>query len=221
VVNLGIGVLALQGNFARHAQAFDELDQPVVEVRHVRQLEDLEGLIIPGGETTTLLNLMEDEPWFEALGEFHARGGALFGTCAGAILLSREVHDPVQPSLGLLDATIRRNAFGRQIDSFETRIDLAGSDLPLTAVFIRAPRFEQIGPDVDVLARLDDEPVLVRQGRILAATFHPELTSDRQLQRMFMDMVGRGSRIEDTKTADRTADAPATVPLNQERRITC
>jgi 5'-phosphate synthase pdxT subunit len=221
VVNLGIGVLALQGNFARHAQAFDELDQPVVEVRHVRQLEDLEGLIIPGGETTTLLNLMEDEPWFEALGEFHARGGALFGTCAGAILLSREVHDPVQPSLGLLDATIRRNAFGRQIDSFETRIDLAGSDLPLTAEFIRAPRFEQIGPDVDVLARLDDEPVLVRQGRILAATFHPELTSDRQLQRMFMDMVGRGSRIEETKTADRTADAPATVPLNQERRITC
>jgi len=220
-VNLGIGVLALQGNFARHAQAFDELDQPVVEVRHVRQLEDLEGLIIPGGETTTLLNLMEDEPWFEALGEFHARGGALFGTCAGAILLSREVHDPVQPSLGLLDATIRRNAFGRQIDSFETRIDLAGSDLPLTAVFIRAPRFEQIGPDVDVLARLDDEPVLVRQGRILAATFHPELTSDRQLQRMFMDMVDRGSRIEETKTADRTADAPATVPLNQERRITC
>ena len=220
-MNLGIGVLALQGNFARHAQAFDELDQPVVEVRHVRQLEDLDGLIIPGGETTTLLNLMEDEPWFEALGEFHARGGAVFGTCAGAILLSREVHDPVQPSLGLLDATIRRNAFGRQIDSFETRIDLAGSDHPLTAVFIRAPRFEQIGPGVDVLARLDDEPVLVRQGRILAATFHPELTSDRQLQRMFMDMVGRRTRIEETKTADRTADAPASVPLNQERRITC
>jgi len=220
-VSLRIGVLALQGNFARHVQAFADLDHPVVEVRHVRQLEDVDGLIIPGGETTTLLNLMEDEPWFEALGEFHARGGALFGTCAGAILLSREVHDPVQPSLGLLDATIRRNAFGRQIDSFETRIDLAGSDQPLTAVFIRAPRFERTGPDVEVLARLDDEPVLVRQGRILAATFHPELTSDRQLQRIFMEMLDRRDRIEETKTADRAADAPATGPLNQERRITC
>lgn len=220
-MNLRIGVLALQGNFARHAQAFDGLDQPVDEVRHVRQLEGLAGLIIPGGETTTLLNLMQDEPWFEALREFHARGGALFGTCAGAILLSREVHDPVQPSLGLLDATIRRNAFGRQIDSFETRIDLAGSDHPLTAVFIRAPRFEQIGPGVDVLARFDDEPVLVRQDRVLAATFHPELTTDRQLQRMFVEMAGRRSDIEETKTENRAADASATVPLNQERRITC
>jgi 5'-phosphate synthase pdxT subunit len=221
VVNLRIGVLALQGNYARHAQAFDDLDQPIVEVRHVREVEDLDGLIIPGGETTTLLNLMQDEPWFEALGEFYARGGALFGTCAGAILLSREVHDPVQPSLGLLDATIRRNAFGRQIDSFEARIGLAGSDQPLTAVFIRAPRFEQIGSDVDVLARLDDEPVLLRQGQILAATFHPELTTDRQLQRMFIEMAGRASRIKETKTEDRTVDAPVTVPLNQERRITC
>jgi len=220
-VSLRIGVLALQGNFARHAQAFDDLGQPVVEVRHVRQLEDLDGLIIPGGETTTLLNLMQDEPWFEALGELHARGGALFGTCAGAILLSREVNDPVQPSLGLLDATIRRNAFGRQIDSFEARIELAGSDQPLTAVFIRAPRFEQIGSDVDVLARLDDEPVLLRQGQVLAATFHPELTPDRQLQRMFIEMAGRASRIQETTTEDRTADAPVTVPLNQERRITC
>ena len=216
-----VGVLALQGNFARHAEAFDELGQPVVEVRHVRQLEDLDGLIIPGGETTTLLNLMEDEPWFEALHGFHARGGALFGTCAGAILLSREVRDPVQPSLGLLDATIRRNAFGRQIDSFETRIDLAGSDSPITAVFIRAPRFERIGPKIDVLARLDAEPVLVRQGRVLAATFHPELTTDRQLQRMFVEMAGRASRIESKKTADQAAHAPVAGPLNQERRIIC
>jgi len=216
-----VGVLALQGNFARHAEAFDELDQPVVEVRHVRQLEDLDGLIIPGGETTTLLNLMEDEPWFEALRGFHARGGALFGTCAGAILLSREVHGPVQPSLGLLDAKIRRNAFGRQIDSFETRIDLDGSDRPVTAVFIRAPRFEQIGPEVDVLSRLDDEPVLVRQGRILAATFHPELTTDRQLQRMFVEMVSRASGNESKKTEDRAAGVTVTGPPNQERRITC
>jgi len=216
-----IGVLALQGNFARHAEAFDELDQPVVEVRHVRQLEDLDGLIIPGGETTTLLNLMQDEPWFEALRAFHARGGALFGTCAGAILLSREVHDPAQPSLGLLGATIRRNAFGRQIDSFEARIGLEGSDRPLVAVFIRAPRFEQIDPEVDVLARLDGEPVLVRQGRVLAATFHPELTTDRQLQRMFVEMAGRESRIENTNTGGRAAGASATGPHNQERRITC
>lgn len=216
-----VGVLALQGNFANHAEAFGELDQPVAEVRHVRQLENLDGLVIPGGETTTLLNLMEDEPWFDALRTFHGRGGALFGTCAGAILLSREVHDPVQPSLGLLDATIRRNAYGRQIDSFETGLELVGSDRPITAVFIRAPRFERIGPQVKVLARLDGEPVLVRQDRILAATFHPELTTDRQLQRMFIDMMSRASRINGKQAEDRATGETVTVPLDQERRITC
>ena len=152
-------------------------------------LQRLEGLVIPGGESTTLLKLMAHEPWFEALREFAARGGALFGTCAGAILLSREVLDPVQPALGLLDATIRRNAFGRQIDSFETRLELIGTSKRITGVFIRAPRFVALGPEVEVLARLDGEPVLVRQRRLLAATFHPELTDDRQLQTLFADMI--------------------------------
>ena len=119
-----IGVLALQGDFARHREAFTEVGARPVEVRHAAELTDLDGLVIPGGESTTLLRLMEHEPWFAALRELHARGGALFGTCAGAILLAREVLDPLQPSLGLIDAVIRRNAFGRQIDSFETALDV-------------------------------------------------------------------------------------------------
>jgi len=111
-----IGVLALQGDFARHTQAFADLAQPTIEVRRVAELEGLDGLVVPGGESTTLLRLMAHEPWFDALRGFHAAGGALFGTCAGAILLAREVLDPPQPSLGLVDAVVRRNAFGRQVD---------------------------------------------------------------------------------------------------------
>jgi len=190
-----IGVLALQGDFTRHAEAFTEIGAPPREVRHTRELDDLDGLVIPGGESTTLLRLMEHEPWFAALSRFHAEGGALFGTCAGAILLAREVRDPAQPSLGLIDAVIRRNAFGRQIDSFETELALEGSERPLPAVFIRAPRFVEVGPGVSVLARLGDEPVLIRGERVLAATFHPELTRDRELQRMFLEMASELGRV--------------------------
>jgi 5'-phosphate synthase pdxT subunit len=217
-----IGVLALQGNFAKHAAAFMDLGQAVLEVRHVRQLEEIDGLVIPGGESTTLLNLMEDEPWFEALREFHGGGGSLFGTCAGAILLSREVHNPAQRSLGLLDAVIHRNAFGRQIDSFETGIALAGSDRPLRAVFIRAPRFVDLGAEVEVLARFENEPVLVRQNGVLAATFHPELTRDRQLQRMFLEMT-QGKLATSKNDPRRRApgtEAPS-LATAEERRITC
>jgi 5'-phosphate synthase pdxT subunit len=177
------GVLALQGDFAAHSAAFRELGVPVREVRRVAELPGLAGLVIPGGESTTLLNLMNDEPWFDALHRLHDSGAVLAGTCAGAILLSREVR-PRQPSLGLLDAVIERNAFGRQVDSFEARVE-TGPDLgdSMDAVFIRAPRFVALFPDVKVLGRYRGEPVLVQQGRVIAATFHPELTRSRALHR--------------------------------------
>jgi 5'-phosphate synthase pdxT subunit len=214
-----IGVLALQGGFARHLAAFADVGVAASAVRHVEALENFDGLVIPGGESTTLLNLMDDEPWFDRLREFHGRGGALWGTCAGAILLAREVLDPRQPSLGLLDATIRRNAFGRQIDSFETRLE-ASDGGTLSGVFIRAPRFVELGPDVEVLARYEDEPVLVRQGRILAATFHPELTEDRRLQHLFVEMTGKTQQRHATTVAG-VSSQPARVSGEQERRVRC
>ncbi len=177
-----MGVLALQGDFAAHARALQRVGAAPVEVRRVAALEGLAALVIPGGESTTLLNLMRDEPWFDALRAFHARGGLLFGTCAGAILLAREVRGPHQPSLGLLDAVIARNAYGRQVDSFETAVDVAEIEGgPLRVAFIRAPRFVSVGPSVEVLARRGGEPVLVRQGQVVAATFHPEITLDDRL----------------------------------------
>jgi len=184
-----IGVLALQGGFAAHAAAFADLGVAPREVRRCVELEGLEGLVIPGGESTTLLNLMQDEPWFDSLREFHSRGGSLLGTCAGAILLAREVLDPRQASLGLLDTVIRRNGFGRQIDSFETRLALRGSEESLDAVFIRAPRISSIGGEVEVLAYHGDEPVIIRQGRLLGMAFHPELTDDLRIHQAFLDMA--------------------------------
>jgi 5'-phosphate synthase pdxT subunit len=184
------GVLALQGGFAAHASAFRELGIEVREIRRVRELSGLAGLMIPGGESTTLLNLMRDEPWFEALRAFHASGGVVAGTCAGAILLSREVR-PRQPSLGLLDAVIERNAWGRQVDSFEARVEAPTLDGTVDGVFIRAPRFRALFPDVEVLGRHAGEPVLVQQGRVIAATFHPELTRSRALHRYVAGLAGR------------------------------
>lgn len=183
------GVLALQGDFAAHLAAFRDLDVPVREVRRVSQLEGLAGLMIPGGESTTLLNLMADEPWFDALRRFHDAGGVVAGTCAGTILLAREVR-PAQPSLGLLDALVERNAYGRQVDSFEAAVDAPALGGAVPAVFIRAPRFRALWPDVDVLGRLDGEPVLVQQGRVVAATFHPELTRARSLHRYVAGLAG-------------------------------
>jgi len=188
------GVLALQGDFAAHAAAFRDLGVPAREVRRVAELEGLAGLVIPGGESTTLLNLMRDEPWFDALRRLHAAGAVVAGTCAGAILLSREVR-PRQPSLGLLDAVIERNAWGRQVDSFETRVEVAAAlGGPMDAVFIRAPRFIALFPEVEVLARYAGEPVLVQQGRVVAATFHPELTRSRALHRHLVALASARPR---------------------------
>ena len=186
------GVLALQGDFAAHEAALRRAGVPDGEVRPVRrvaELSGLKGLVLPGGESTTLLKLMAEEDWFAALRGFHAQGGALLGTCAGAILLAREVNGPRQPSLGLLDAAIDRNAYGRQVASFEAEVDAPELGEPLRGVFIRAPRFGVTGPGVEVLGRLGEAAVLVRQGRVLAATFHPEIAGDDRLHRMFIGLA--------------------------------
>jgi 5'-phosphate synthase pdxT subunit len=183
-----VGVLAIQGDFEAHSRALASLGADALEVRRPSELDGHRGLVIPGGESTTLLRFMEYEPeWWAGLRRFHARGGAFFGTCAGAILLAREVLNPAQRSLALLDVGVERNGYGRQIDSFEAIGDWSDGS-PLEMVFIRAPRIGRVGPGVEVLARLGTEPVLVRQGRIIAATFHPEMTSDLSVHRRFLDV---------------------------------
>src|SRR6185295_12054732 len=146
-----LGVLALQGDFAAHAALLREIGEEAVEVRRTADLDRVRGLVLPGGESTALLRLMRGEPWFEALRTFHERGGTLFGTCAGAILLASRVENPPQPSLGLLDITVARNGFGRQVDSFETSLDAPALGGPVHAFFIRAPRITAVGPGVEVL----------------------------------------------------------------------
>ena len=184
---MAFGVLALQGDFAAHAKLLGALGEPATLVRRTADLRGLRGLVLPGGESTALLRLMAAEPWFEALRAFHQGGGSLFGTCAGAILLARRIEGSQQPSLGVLDVSVERNAYGRQVESFETELDAPELGGTLRGVFIRAPRITGVGPGVEVLARRDGEPVLVRQGRVLAATFHPEITGDTRVHRLFAE----------------------------------
>lgn len=188
-----IGVLAIQGDYAAHAEALDEAGATPIEVRKLEELSNLDGLILPGGESTTILKFLERGNLFEELKQFCSTRPA-FGTCAGAILLARDVRNPAQRSLGLLDVVVERNAYGRQIDS---SILFSDSKLPgekLEMVFIRAPRIVQAGPDVEVLAERDGYPTLVRQGKLMAATFHPELTTDRRVHRAFVDLVNANLR---------------------------
>jgi 5'-phosphate synthase pdxT subunit len=182
---MSFGVLALQGDFAAHAALLGSLGGPATLVRRTADLRGLRGLVLPGGESTALLRLMAGEPWFEALRAFHAGGGALLGTCAGAILLARRIEGSPQPSLGILDVTVARNAYGRQVESFETELEAPELGGALRGMFIRAPRITAVGPGVEVLARREGEPVLVRQGRVLAATFHPEITGDARVHHLF------------------------------------
>ncbi len=170
-----IGVLALQGAFEAHVHACEGLGHTAVEIRTPRELSGLDGLILPGGESGAQIRLMDEAQLKVPIAQLIESGIAVLGTCAGAILLAREVRSPTQWSFGVLDCTITRNAYGRQIDSFEAVSD--DGQLPL--VFIRAPRIDSLGPRVEVLATHHGEPVLVRQGNITAATFHPELTADR------------------------------------------
>jgi 5'-phosphate synthase pdxT subunit len=183
-----IGVLAIQGDYAAHADALAESGAEPVEVRKPDQLSGIDGLILPGGESTTILRFLEKHHFFETLEEFCATH-PVFGTCAGAILLARKVLNPAQRSLGLLDATVERNAYGRQIDSIILTAETALPGGPLEMVFIRAPRIVETGAGVEVLARRSDDPVLVRQGTVMAATFHPELSDDRRVHRHFVQLV--------------------------------
>jgi pyridoxal 5'-phosphate synthase pdxT subunit len=183
-----IGVLAIQGDYAAHAEALVECGAIPIEIRKPDELEAFDGLIFPGGESTTVLKFLERLQFFEKLKDF-SKSKPVFGTCAGAILLAREVRNPSQRSLGVLDAVVERNAFGRQIDSTILTAETTLPGGPLEMVFIRAPRIVATGSDVEVIALRDGLPSLVRQGNIMAATFHPELTADRRVHQAFVNIV--------------------------------
>ena len=174
-----VGVLAVQGNFREHAAMLRRLGADVVEVRKPEQLDGLDGLVIPGGESTTFMRLMRLYGLDEAVREFT---GPVLGTCAGMIVLDRS-------HLGLVDIDVDRNAYGRQVASFEADLQLEGDQKPLRGVFIRAPRVKGSGPGVEVMAELDGEPVLLRHGRFIVASFHPELTDDTRVHELFLDLV--------------------------------
>jgi pyridoxal 5'-phosphate synthase pdxT subunit len=180
-----IGVLAVQGNFREHASMLRRLGAEPVEVRKPEHLDELDGLVIPGGESTAIARLVRLYGLEEAIRAFER---PLFGTCAGMILLDRN-------HLGVLDLEVTRNAYGRQVASFEADLELAGEDEPLRGVFIRAPRVAKVGPEVEVLAEHEGEPVLLRQGRVLVAAFHPELTDDTRVHERFLDLVREESGV--------------------------
>jgi 5'-phosphate synthase pdxT subunit len=185
-----VGVLGLQGDFARHLEMLAQIGAPARLVKYRRELAGLDGLILPGGESTTMLKFLFEEELFSPLREFALEGGALFGTCAGAILIASKVRGPEQPSLGLLDIAIRRNAYGAQVDSHVSREPCPGlGPEPMEMVFIRAPIIEEVGGGVEVLARHRGDPVFVRQGGLLATTFHPELTKDPRVHLYFVEQV--------------------------------
>ncbi len=183
-----VGVLALQGDFEAHRRALTRAGAEVVEVRSAADLETVQGLIIPGGESTTMLKLLMEENLIEPLREF-GKDHPIFGTCAGAILLAKDVANPPQASLGLMDIEVERNAYGRQLDSRIARLSPQGMDGELEAVFIRAPIIRRVGRSANVLASYQGDPVLVEQGRHLAATFHPELTEDSRVHLMFLQKI--------------------------------
>jgi 5'-phosphate synthase pdxT subunit len=185
-----VGVLALQGAFREHREALAALDVPAVEVRRPEHLAGIDALVMPGGESTTMSKLLDTADLREAIGERLADGLAVLGTCAGMILLARDVLDarPDQRSFGAIDLTVRRNGYGRQLDSFETDLDVGAlaPGGPFPGVFIRAPVVESVGDGVEVLVRHEDRPVLVRQGAVVASSFHPELSGDLRIHEWFV-----------------------------------
>ncbi len=189
-----VGVLALQGDIREHLTALGEVGADPVPVRRRKELESVDGLVIPGGESTTMSHLLRELDLLEPLRARLAEGFPAYGACAGMIMLASEILDAgangrAAVPLKALDITVRRNAFGRQVDSFEGDLTFAGFEAPVHAVFIRAPWVERIGTDVEVLARAADHVVAVRQGPVLATAFHPEVTGDRRIHRLFVDMV--------------------------------
>ncbi len=187
-MNPAVGVLALQGGFAAHADILESLGARVTEVRTAAQLAGLDGLVLPGGESTTISMLLERSGLLEPLRAQLESGLAVLGTCAGMILLAQQLEDgrPDQHTLGALDITVRRNAYGTQLESFEADVEVSGLGQPFHAVFIRAPVVERAGPDVEVLSRLEGRPVLCRSGSVMAAAFHPELSNDNRIHDTFL-----------------------------------
>jgi len=194
-VNKRIGVLALQGAFAAHCECLSSVGVEPIEVRTPSQLETVEALLMPGGESSTMSQLLESSGLFDAITQRLADGMPTFGTCAGMILLASEILDgrSDQRNFAAIDISVRRNAFGRQVDSFESAISTSVGEFH--GVFIRAPRIERIGAEVEVIGSLGDEPVLVRQGNVLAASFHPELTSDARLHEYFVSTMSTTRKV--------------------------
>jgi pyridoxal 5'-phosphate synthase pdxT subunit len=187
---MNIGVLALQGAFREHKQMFESLGATVTEVRLVEQLKGLHGIVIPGGESTTMAKLIQSYGFDKALPDFYKQGGAIWGTCAGAIVISKEIVGyPEQPRLNLMDISLERNAYGRQVASFETDVPVKTFDMPFHVVFIRAPRIAKVGKDTIVLATFKNDPIMVKQDRLLATVFHPELTNDPRIHQYFLERV--------------------------------
>jgi 5'-phosphate synthase pdxT subunit len=215
-----VGVLALQGDVEEHARALKELGAEPREVRTPADLSEVDMLVLPGGESTTMSVLLETSDLLHPLGERLRNGMPAFGTCAGMILLAEDVIDgrPDQHSLDAISIAVRRNAFGRQIDSFETDLEVDGLDEPFHAVFIRAPIVERVGPGVEVLASVEGRdggrrPVLCRQGSVLVAAFHPELSGDSRLHRLFLD----GSLVSDGQAGTTlNAREPLSTQISQE-----
>jgi 5'-phosphate synthase pdxT subunit len=188
-----IGVLAIQGDYEAHKRRLEQLGAEVLLVRKPEQLDLIDAIVIPGGESSTFLNFLAERNFLEKLREF-VNSKPTFGTCAGAILLARDVENPPQPSLNALDIRIRRNAYGRQNESSIRQVATKLGDKPLEMVFIRAPKIISAGKDVEILASEGGDPVLVRQGKTMAATFHPELSEDTRVHQAFLELVKNGNR---------------------------
>jgi 5'-phosphate synthase pdxT subunit len=211
-----IGILALQGDFEAHARVLQKLGVDYVFVRTPEDLEGLDGLILPGGESTTHMKLLAETGLEDAIRKMAASGGAFFGTCAGAILLAREVKGPAQKSLGLIDMSVARNAYGRQLSSDVMALETKLRSEPLEMVFIRAPVIEKTGRGVDILAEREGKPVLVQQGRVLAATFHPELTGDTTIHEKFLQLANGAGRLQNV-SAERKNMTPAKGKKRQRK----
>ncbi|GGO09849.1 pyridoxal 5'-phosphate synthase glutaminase subunit PdxT [Saccharibacillus kuerlensis] len=186
---LKIGVLALQGAVAEHIRSLEQAGAEGVIVKRAQQLDEIDGLVIPGGESTTIGKLMRQYGFIDRIQAFSEAGKPIFGTCAGLIVLAKRIEGQEEPHLGLMDMTVTRNAFGRQRESFETDLPIKGIDEPVRAVFIRAPLIREIGADVEVLSVYNEEMVTAREGHLLVSSFHPELTDDYRLHEYFADMV--------------------------------
>lgn len=206
---MNIGILAIQGDYADHRKVLGRMGVGSRLVKHPEELDGLAGLILPGGESTTMLKFMIGESFLEPIKRFYGRGGCLYGTCAGAILLARKVTSPEQLSLELLDISITRNGYGRQVQSHVSvePCSVLGEP-PLEMVFIRAPIIRQVGEEVEVLARHQSQPVFVRQGRIMATTFHPELADDDRVHRFFIDRVVATSPRPESSSEHQTRGKP-------------